>query len=301
MADVARRGVGDEHHVEDVVHNAFVVAYGKEKSNWPEPEDEGGCLAWLCRIVRLLVLSHRRKYREEPMAPEDLEQLMVPEVEPRSYDDILSAQSAIDTLSPEQRDLLEQHFLHEKPLSQIAQERGVAYTTVVSQFHGALSDARAFVENDKPPSRRRRTRVAAFPLVLFAMFAREARAAVSVARARVAASLTRSPMRFLGGVAAAAAFLGATPSDAPCAMPHDPDGAYAQTVAAGAVHEDPIAPSVERCERVERTESLTLPPIPTQKPAAAPRPPPRARPYVERSLGQVVDANAVRHGDLKPQ
>ncbi|MDI3287918.1 sigma-70 family RNA polymerase sigma factor [Polyangium sp. 15x6] len=295
MVKVARRGLADENHVDDVVHNAFVVAYQKEKSERPPVEDERGWLAWLCGIVRVLVLEYRRGHREMPTEPEDLANLLSTDTDAdmRGYEDIASAQAAVDALPSGKRELLDEHFLQEKPIAQIAAERGLPYTTAYSQFNAALSEARSFVDGTERPAKRRRAPVTISALLVFITLVREARARVAAFSTHAFASFARAPMRVLGSFAAGAVLLGSTPASDPQAMPRHVETHARAEATLGRASTYPIdCKSVLLC--APHTES---PPPRTNIESRPPRAPGRPRAYKERSMQEVIDANAIRHGE----
>ncbi|TKD13080.1 RNA polymerase sigma factor [Polyangium fumosum] len=294
MASVARRGLSDENHVDDIVHNAFVVAYQKEKCDRPHVEDDRGWLAWLCGIVRVLVLEFRRGRREMPTAPEDLADLVSTGEDAWNHEDIAAAQAALDALPPGKWELLDEHFLQEKPITQIAAERGLPYTTAYSQFNAALSEARSFVEGTERPAKHRRALATGSAVLVLVTLVREARARLATFSARTFASFARAPMRVLGSFAAGAVLLGSTPASEPQAMPRHEDPHARAEATRGRTSTDTID-----CEFVLlRAPAEVSPRPPRERPESQhARAPGRARTYTERSVQEIIDANALRHGD----
>ncbi len=234
MAAVVRSMGVDAAHVVDVVHDAFVLACGKPEMERPDPVNENAFGAWLCTLAKYAAMTTRRdafRSREMPAPAEEIE-LVAEEkdVYLGPFEDKVVASTIFARLSRDDGSLLHQHFYEDKDIKELAEEHGIAWSTMRSRVDCVLDRARIAV-SDAAPRPGRRRRVWAMPLVVLGLVAREARAYVGSLWARFFGAVHRGPTRLIGCAATTAAILAATPDAGPRAA--DGCGARAQNVRSG--------------------------------------------------------------------
>lgn len=145
MAGVVRSVGVSGTTVEDVVHDAFETACRKAAAERPDPADEARFLAWLCTLARYAALTTRNdnaRSREVSSPTEELEDVPEPNrAYIGHYDDKVAAAVVFAKLNPDDRALLHQHFYEDKTVQELAEERGVPWTTMRSRLDGVIHRA----------------------------------------------------------------------------------------------------------------------------------------------------------------
>jgi RNA polymerase sigma factor (sigma-70 family) len=279
MAALARRMSSDRQHVDDIVNDAFVVVCSKEKGERPDPKNEAAYLAWLCAIVYWTVKTNvrrrARRSREQPTAPDELEDFLEGREDTSGVDLRGPLGVAFATLRADEIAIFEKHVLEGASLVDIAAARGEAYTAVHSRFHRSIGKLRRILIAAGLDPRAPGGRAALVPLVVFAFLAREARAQAGALWGRIKAALVRAPIRFAFSGGMAAAVLGFTP--------HEPraEGETGERLPVHAVHAEfttggtqQQAQGMRRVEPIPTPIRLTTPrrETPVSKPAGSPPP-----------------------------
>ncbi|MET7993751.1 sigma-70 family RNA polymerase sigma factor [Amycolatopsis sp. NPDC005232] len=136
MLAYATRLLGDRAAAEDVVQEALVRA-------WRNPDSlangKGSVRAWLLTVVRNLVVD---KVRARAARPKEVAES--PTTVPVARDhssavvDSIVVREALDGLSPEHREVLEQVYLRGHTVPEAAAQLGIPAGTVKSRSHRAL-------------------------------------------------------------------------------------------------------------------------------------------------------------------
>jgi hypothetical protein len=206
------------------------------------------------------------------------------ELEP--FDEKVDVSRVFERLNGDDVTLLQEHFYEGTTIQELAEEQGVAWTTMRERVDGVLDRARIVVREEEAPRPSRRRRIVALPMVVFGIIAREARAYAGRFWQRCLVALGRMPERFMASVGAAGALFTATPSAGPCARN--------QVITAD------VQPEIQD-SRADDGNGVMM----TRSPAEAPEVPssrgesrrPQSRPpqrYKERSTAVWMLANALR-------
>jgi RNA polymerase sigma factor (sigma-70 family) len=137
---VARRRVHSREHAEDLMQQAFVNAH-LARGRF---ELGSSFRPWITRILLNLVYDHYRSVRRRPMADVDVNDLGAPahpDVLERSHD-VARARVAVASLRPRQRQVIEMHWLEERPFPEVAQDLGEELSTVKVRAHRAYRELR---------------------------------------------------------------------------------------------------------------------------------------------------------------
>lgn len=215
------RSVGvDPAHVMDVVHNAFLLACRKPKAERPDPENEEAFGAWLNAVAKYAALTNRKdasRSREVPVPTEDIVRAIdATGAHVEHFEAKVDASRIFERLSRDDGSLLHEHFYEGTSIKELAAEHGIAWATMRERVDCVLERARMTVDKAARRSRHRR-RIAAIPLALLGLVAREASAHVGSFWARLRGSLHRTPVRLIGSLGTAAAIFTATPHVGSCA------------------------------------------------------------------------------------
>jgi RNA polymerase sigma-70 factor, ECF subfamily len=136
MLAYATRLTGDRSAAEDVVQEALVRAW---RHRVVPVEGKSAARAWLFTVVRNLVVDRFRARSSRPI--EVVETVMTHPVERDHADGVVNSMlvlQALDSLSPEQRVVLEDVYLHGKTVRETAEALGIPPGTVKSRTHAAL-------------------------------------------------------------------------------------------------------------------------------------------------------------------
>ncbi|WP_348652845.1 sigma-70 family RNA polymerase sigma factor [Polyangium sp. y55x31] len=293
MAAVVRSIGVDAAHVDDVVHDAFVLACGKPEIERPDPKDDVAFGAWLCTLAKYAAKTNRRnasRSREMSAPAEDIE-LVAEEKDAYlgPFEDRVIASTVFERLSRDDGALLHEHFYEDKDIKDLADEHGIPWSTMRSRVDCVLDRARIAVRDVAPRSGRRR-RAWAIPLALLGFAAREARAHVGSLWVRFFGALRRGPARLIGFGATAAVILAATPDSGL----HAADGfATGGKNIQSTGYED-----AARCADLVRSTLASLqeapkPTVPRNTKASPPRR------YEQRSTSVWMIANAIRDAEAQ--
>jgi RNA polymerase sigma-70 factor (ECF subfamily) len=140
LTAVARRRVRSADTAADLVQQAFLNAHlARDRF-----ELGSSFRPWITRILVNLTLDHCRAQRRRPLSDVDPVELPAPSPldEPERRDEIARARRALDTLGPRQRQVIEMHWLEERPFPEVAAELGEHVSTVKVRAHRAYRDLR---------------------------------------------------------------------------------------------------------------------------------------------------------------
>jgi len=145
LTAVARRRVRSHELADDLVQQAFLNAHlARERF-----ELGSSFRPWITRILTNLAVDHSRAVRRRPVADIDVNELSDPgngaHPAERS-DDVERARSALRRLRPRQRQVIELHWLEERPFPEVARALGEQLSTVKVRAHRAYRELRATLE-----------------------------------------------------------------------------------------------------------------------------------------------------------
>lgn len=138
---VALRVIGDREQAEDLVHDAFVIAWQKIGRFDPA---RGSLRGWLLTIVRNRGIDRIRGRRPSV----EIEAADLPSGPNPTWDEAISrlsadqVRSALDALPPEQRTAIELAYFNGRTYREIAQLTGVPQGTVNGRMRLALAKLR---------------------------------------------------------------------------------------------------------------------------------------------------------------
>jgi RNA polymerase sigma-70 factor (ECF subfamily) len=104
---------------------------------------------WITRILVNLVVDHRRAQRRRPAADLDVNELAAADVDAHPAersDEVARARSALARLRPRQRQVVEMHWLEERPFPEVARALGERLSTVKVRAHRAYRELRDALE-----------------------------------------------------------------------------------------------------------------------------------------------------------
>jgi len=144
LVAVARRRVGSQEAAADLVQQAFLNAH------LARDRFELGSMfrPWITRIVVNLCVDHCRAQQRRPLADLDpVELAAAPEdEEPDRAAQVALARWALASLKPEQRRVVEMHWLEERPFPEVARALEQRLSTVKVRAHRAYKEMRRAVE-----------------------------------------------------------------------------------------------------------------------------------------------------------
>ena len=134
LRQLARRALAREHQpatlvATDLVHEAYLKLVGSPIN----AADRAHFLAIAARAMRQVLIDHARKRNADKRGGTDHEAVTLTDgVEARSFDsdELLALDSALDTLSPRQRQIVELRFFAGLSEAEIAETTGVSVRTV---------------------------------------------------------------------------------------------------------------------------------------------------------------------------
>jgi RNA polymerase sigma-70 factor (ECF subfamily) len=144
----------DEARAEDVVHEAFLSAF----SNWDSFHGKSKRSTWMWAILRNECLQHFRKaeLRHEKLGEEELATLPTTDdsadVQLIKASEATFVQSALDSLSPKQREILELR-LAEVSLEEISDLLAIPTSTVKSHIHRAKKELIRYMKENQNEKR----------------------------------------------------------------------------------------------------------------------------------------------------
>ena len=103
---------------------------------------------WITRILVNLVLDHQRTLKRRPLAEIEPEELAAPDSRPavERREAHARARKALAELSAHKREVIELHFLEEKPFPEVARRLGEHVSTVKVRAHRAYRELRERLE-----------------------------------------------------------------------------------------------------------------------------------------------------------
>lgn len=129
---------------EDLVQQAFLNAHlARERFQLGSP-----ARPWLTRILVNLVRDHLRSARLRPTSELVPSELAAPEVAPQHErsEAVSLTRRALARLGPEQREVVELHWLEERPFPEIASALGERVSTVKVRAHRAYKQLRRVLD-----------------------------------------------------------------------------------------------------------------------------------------------------------
>jgi len=145
LVAVAQRRIHSRDLAEDLVQQAFLNAHlARDRF-----ELGSSFRPWITRILLNLVYDHCRSVRRRPIADVDVNDLGVSPVTDtleRSYE-VARARVAVGGLRPRQRQVIEMHWLEERPFPEVALALGEQLSTVKVRAHRAYRELREALES----------------------------------------------------------------------------------------------------------------------------------------------------------
>lgn len=141
---LAYRRVRSRDTASDLVQQAFLNAHvARERF-----EAGQRFRPWITRILLNLVLDHQRTLKRRPIAELEPEELAAPDSKPAAErrEVALRARHALAELSARKREVIELHFLEEKPFPEVARRLGEHVSTVKVRAHRAYRELRERLE-----------------------------------------------------------------------------------------------------------------------------------------------------------
>jgi RNA polymerase sigma factor (sigma-70 family) len=134
-----RRRVGNDAVAEDILQDA----YAKSLDKLDQVENEDSVVGWFYRLLRNAVVDHYRKAGTEKKAKAAFEQEAESTFEPELRQNICTCVSAVlPTLKPEYADIVGAVELGDKPIAQVAAERGLTANNATVRLHRARAALR---------------------------------------------------------------------------------------------------------------------------------------------------------------
>jgi RNA polymerase sigma-70 factor (ECF subfamily) len=133
------------HRVESdaVAEDILQDAYAKSLEKVDEVRDEDSVVAWFYRILRNAVVDHYRRAGVERKAHAELERDAEPSFEPELRQNVCTCVSAmIPTLKPEYADIVGEVELGERPIAEVAAEKGLTANNATVRLHRARAALR---------------------------------------------------------------------------------------------------------------------------------------------------------------
>ena len=143
---LCRRMLGDAYEAEDVAQEAFLQAY----RSLPTWRGDGPFGAWVWRIAMRMSVARLRQRPPDLQADPSRPQGWLVETDSRDdpvkrllgAEQQLEIRAAIETLPPEQRQVVALRFFSDRSLEQIAGQTGAPLGTVKSRLHRGLNSLR---------------------------------------------------------------------------------------------------------------------------------------------------------------
>jgi RNA polymerase sigma-70 factor (ECF subfamily) len=141
---VARRRVRSGDVALDLVQQAFLNAHAARDRF----ELGQAFRPWITRILVNLAWDHCRSVRRRAVTDLDPADLAAPAPadSPERRDDVARTRQALQALKPRQRQVLEMHWLEERPFPEVAQALGEHLSTVKVRAHRAYHHLRRALE-----------------------------------------------------------------------------------------------------------------------------------------------------------
>ena len=142
---VAQRRVRSTDVAADLVQQAFLNAHAARDRF----ELGSAFRPWITRILVNLAWDHCRSQRRRPVADIDPELIPAPALgdSPERRDEAARARRALASLKPRQREVIEMHWIEERPFPEVAATLGERLSTVKVRAHRAYHDLRRALES----------------------------------------------------------------------------------------------------------------------------------------------------------
>lgn len=134
-----------QHRVESdaVAEDILQDAYAKSLEKLDQVRDDESVVAWFYSLLRNAVIDHYRKAGTEKKAKTALEREGEPRFEPELRQNICTCVSAVlPTLKPEYAEIVGEVELGEKPIAEVAAERGLTTNNATVRLHRARAALR---------------------------------------------------------------------------------------------------------------------------------------------------------------
>jgi RNA polymerase sigma-70 factor (ECF subfamily) len=153
-AYVSRRVGGDFNLAEDLVQETWMRAL----DDWQAKERPDDPLAWLRRVAHNLLVSHYRRIKDQALDPSVMD-LADERSWPSTPDAAAVVGWAMARLRLVHAEILEDFYFDEKPVQQIAAERGLSERAVEGRLRRARAKLRDKIEHmpSRPADSRLRT------------------------------------------------------------------------------------------------------------------------------------------------
>jgi len=142
---VAERRVRSREVASDLVQQAFLNAHlARDRFQLGS-----SFRPWITRILLNLIYDHGRAARRQPLADIDVSELGDPHAGTHPLErssEVARARSALERLRPRQRQVIEMHWLDERPFPEVAAALGEQLSTVKVRAHRAYRELRAALE-----------------------------------------------------------------------------------------------------------------------------------------------------------
>jgi RNA polymerase sigma-70 factor, ECF subfamily len=148
LTGYALRRLRSRDLAEDLVQQAFLNAHlARERFQLGSP-----ARPWLTRILVNLVRDHLRSARLRPVSELLPAELAAPEVAPQHErsEAVSITRRALSRLGPQQREVIELHWLEERPFPEIACALGERVSTVKVRAHRAYKQLRRALDAEFP-------------------------------------------------------------------------------------------------------------------------------------------------------
>jgi len=134
-----RRRVDSDATAEDVLQDA----YAKSLAKIDTVRDEDNVVAWFYRVLRNALIDHYRRSGVEKTAYEQLERDAEPSFEPELRQNICTCVSAIlPSLKPEYAEMVSAVELGDRPIVDVAREKGLTANNATVRLHRARAALR---------------------------------------------------------------------------------------------------------------------------------------------------------------
>ena len=134
-----RRRVDSDATAEDILQDAYAKSFAKID----EVRDDENVVAWFYRVLRNALVDHYRRSGVEKAAYEHLERDSEPSFEPELRQNICTCVSAIlPSLKPEYAEMVNAVELGDRPIVDVAREKGLTANNATVRLHRARAALR---------------------------------------------------------------------------------------------------------------------------------------------------------------
>jgi RNA polymerase sigma-70 factor (ECF subfamily) len=137
--DFLRPRVENDAVAEDILQDA----YAKSIERADQIRDDESVVAWFYQVLRNAVVDHYRRSGAERNAREHLKSDTEPTLEPELRDNVCTCVTAVlPDLKPEYADIVTAVELRERPISEVALEKGLTTNNATVRLHRARAALR---------------------------------------------------------------------------------------------------------------------------------------------------------------